>query len=176
LTDRHRSLHYTGMRRIIAGAAACVLLAVCGKAVASADQDLLREVLRQQSAAQREGCSAIKRTLATGQSAALVVRTAVEIGYNACQVIRCAVEGGADPAKVIQGAGEAGVKADVVARCAVEAGVDSAAVARVFSELVFEPNFCYFTFSPGAPYAPQPPVQSAADRGYQRPQASTFTF
>lgn len=143
----------------------------------AAGQDLLREVLRQQSAAQREGCVVVIRTLATEPNATLVVRTALEIGYNPCLVIRCAIEGGSDLAKVIQGAGEAGVSADIVARCAIEAGADGAQVARIFSDLAFEPSFCYVTFSPvGAP-APQEPVGPVIERGYERqPQASTFTF
>jgi hypothetical protein len=165
------------MNRCLVTVVACGVIALGATARAANDQDLLREVLRQQSAAQREGCSAIKRSLATEPNATLVVRTAVELGYNSCLVIRCAIEGGCDLAKVIQGAGEAGVKADVVARCALEAGADSAAVARIFSDLAFEPSFCYFTFNPaGAPALP--PLQPVIDRAYQRQpaQASAFTF
>ena len=165
------------MRGFIAGAVAVLIAAAGAPGAAATDQDTLREVLRQQSAAQREGCVAIKRTLATEPDAALVVRTAVQIGYNPCQVIRCAIEGGADLAKVIQGAAEAGVKADVVARCSVEAGADRALVARIFADLVFEPSFCYVTFTPGGAVEPLAPVQPVIDRGYGRQeQASPFTF
>lgn len=165
------------MNRFLAGAAAGAIAALGVSGVASAgSQDVLREVLRQQSAAQREGCAAVKRTLATEPNAALVVRSAVEIGLNPCLAVRCAIEGGGNLARVIQGAGEAGVSPDVVARCAIEAGADAAAVARIFSDLAFEPSFCYVTFSPvGAP-EPQLPVEPIIDREYDRAQASPFTF
>jgi hypothetical protein len=165
------------MKRFVSVAVAGAIVVLGLPGAASAGQDLLRDVLRQQSAAQREGCVAVKRTLATEPNAALVVRTAVELGYNACQVIRCAIEGGADLAKVVQGAAEAGVKADVVARCSVEAGADAASVARIFAELVFEPSFCYVTFSPAGAPDPRPPVAPAADQSYRgRVEASPFTF
>lgn len=164
------------MKRLVAAAVAGAIVAIGSAGPASADQELLREVLRQQSAAQREGCAAVKRTLQAEANAALVVRTAVEIGFNPCLVVRCAIEGGADLARVIQGAGEAGVKADVVARCAVEAGADGAAVAQIFSDLAFEPSFCYVTFSPAGASAPQAPVQPVLDRSYVQAQASVFSF
>lgn len=166
------------MNRFVAGAVAGAIVALGGSTAALGGQDALREVLRQQSAAQHEGCLAIKRTLATERNAALVVRSAVEIGFNSCLAIRCAIEGGGDLAQVIQGAGEAGVQADVVARCAVEAGADRAAVARVLSDLAFDASFCYVTFSPAGAPEPQAPVQPIIERDYDQPraQASTFTF
>ena len=166
------------MKSIVIGTAALAACALWPALCGATDQELLREVLRQQSAAQADGCAAVKRAVATEPNPALVVRTAVEIGYNACQVVRCAIEGGADLAKVIQGAGEAGVKADVAARCAVDAGADEAAVARVFADLIFEPSFCYYTFRPAGAPSPQAPLQPViGGRGYQRQtQASPYTF
>lgn len=164
------------MNRLFLGVAAGAILSLGVPGVASAGQDVLREVLRQQSAAQREGCLAVKRTLATERNGALVVRSAVEIGLNPCLAIRCAIEGGGNLAQVVQGAGEAGVEADVVARCAVEAGADAAAVARIFSDLAYEPSFCYVTFSTAGASEPQAPVQPIIDRQYDQPQASAFTF
>jgi hypothetical protein len=164
------------MNRVIVCLLALGALGAALPAPAGAAEEIVRQILRQQSAAERSSCVAIQRTLAGEKSAALVVRTAIELGYNPCQVIRCALEGGADLAQVLQGATEAGAKADVVARCAVESGADRAVVAAIFSALAFEPNFCYFTFAPmRAPEAP-PPAIPETGRALPVAQASPFTF
>lgn len=158
-------------------------LAFCVSEVPAAAQaaDLLRDTLRQQSAAERSACVGIRRTLTAGSNPVLVVRTAVELGYNPCQVIRCALEGAADGDKgelcrnVVQGAVAAGVPSDVIARCSSDA-CDPAGVAAILAGSLLELNYCYIGFQPSEapdPGKPQPPV---IDRALPQPQVSPYTF
>jgi hypothetical protein len=161
-------------RLVVSGlAAAALLCAASGTARAAAADEVLRDVLRQQSAAERSVCPAVKRAIAGGTDPLLVARTAVELGYNPCQVIRCAVETRADLAKILQGAASGGTSVDVLSRCAVEAGADPAAVAAVIGGLELEPDFCYFTFGPVRAPAALPPVLA---RDTPSPQYSRFSF
>ncbi len=168
---------------------------LCGaqRAAAESAADLVRESLRQQSAAERAACAGVQRSIAGDFDPMLVVRTAVELGHNPCQTIRCAVEGKISdhqPAlceKVILGAVAAGVPSDVISRCAADV-CDPAAVAAILTATRFEPNYCYL--SPRAPLAPAalPPPgpvfglaplsrsELLVDRTYLRAQASPFTF
>lgn len=171
------------MRRFSAGVASAAVFAWVATATGQQAPagGVVRELLRQQSAAERAGCAAIARALGSGTDPALVVRTAVELGYNPCQVIRCALEGrceregaGADLARVLQGAVAAGVPEDIIARCSVEACADPAAVAALLADLLLEPSYCYFApREPGAPVA-LPPVQPLPDRDL--PEISPYRF
>ncbi len=168
------------------GTVAAVLLASATAAAplpALAGNDLVRELLRQQSAAERAGCDGVRRVLAGGRDPGLVVRTAVELGHNACQVIRCALENAcasgriaADLAPVIQGAAAGGVSPDVISRCAVQTCADPAAVAAVLAEVLLDPNYCYFAPEPERGAPPLPPVLPVVDRSLPAPQASPYAF
>lgn len=161
--------------------AAALAFAVSDVPAADTTAELLRDTLRQQSAAERTACVGIRRTLGAGSDPVLVVRSAVELGYNSCQVIRCALEGAADGdtgglcRKVVQGAVAAGVPSDVIARCS--AGVcDPAGVAAILAGSLLELNYCYIGFQPSGapdPGTPRPPV---IDRALPQPQASPYTF
>ena len=144
---------------------------------------ILRETLRQQSAAGRSTCTGVQRTISAGTDATLVVRTAVELGYNPCQVLRCALEGKTPPdtgketfcEKVIRGAVAAGVAPDVVSRCSADV-CDPAAVAEILAATLLEPNYCYFFAQPLVAPEPSPRPEPVFDRSAPRPQASPFTF
>jgi len=142
---------------------------------------VLRETLRQQSAAARSSCAGVRRTVTSGSDAMLVVRTAVELGYNSCQVIRCALEGGTENdkgslcEKVIRGAVAAGVEPDVISRCASDV-CDPSAVASLLAATLLEPNYCYFFPQPLLAPAPLPPPGSVINRNSPQGQASPFTF
>jgi hypothetical protein len=144
---------------------------------------LVRETLRQQSAAERSSCTGVQRTIFTGNDATLVVRTAVELGYNSCQVIRCALEGSSSPdtdketlcEKVIRGAVAAGVSPDVISRCSSDV-CDPAAVAGILAATLLEPHYCYFFPQSLVAPASLPPPEPVFDRSLPRPQASPFTF
>ena len=145
------------------------------------ETDLVRDVLRQQSSAERAGCSGVQRVLAAGSDVRVVVRTAVELGYNSCQMIRCALEAKVAPEgkpvceQVLRGAAEAGVPADVISRCSSEA-CDPAVVAAVLGEVTLDPYYCYFSAQPlGAPELP-PPQQPIIGRDMPAAQASPFRF
>ena len=152
-------------------------------APAANSANLVRETLRQQSAAEQSGCAGVQRTMSGGADATLVVRTAVELGYNPCQVIRCALEAKATPGtdrlalceKVVRGAVAAGVPSDVISRCATSV-CDSSAVAAILAATMLEPNYCYFSPQPLVAPAPPPPPEPVFDRSLPRPQASPFTF
>lgn len=143
--------------------------------------DLVRDLLRQQSVAERAGCTAVQRTLASGTDPALVVRTAIELGYNSCQVIRCALKDEASPGgdvlceKVIRGAAAAGAQADVISRCSEEA-CEPAVVASILADAFLELNYCYFAFQASPPADPLPQAAPVIDRGLPAYQASPFTF
>lgn len=166
-----------GARRMVAACAAAGLLSCgAGEGRAAGKENLLRDVLRQQSPAEQGICGAVRRAVAEGVDAALVVRTAVELGFTPCQVIRCAVTGSGNLLNVIRGAGEAGLTPDVISRCAVDAGADRQSIATLLSDLDLEPNFCYFTFVPAG--APAAAVRSmpVIDRHYTHPQISPYSF
>ncbi len=143
--------------------------------------DLVRETLRQQSAAEFTGCTGIQRVMTMGTDATLVVRTAIELGYNPCQVIRCALGKNAVPGgqslceKVIRGAVAAGVQPDVISRCSSEA-CESSAVAALLAATLLEPNYCYFIRQPLVAPAPLPSPEPVISRDYPRAQASPYTF
>lgn len=163
----------------IVGLTACLPCGV-GRVHAAGKPELLRETLRQQSAAGRSSCDGVQRTVAAGTDPLLVVRTGVELGYNSCRVITCALEGGAATdretlcEKVVRGAVAAGVQPDVISRCA--AACDPAVVAAVLSAAMFEPNYCYFSTRPLVAPELLPPPEPVFDRSHQVPQASPFTF
>lgn len=165
---------------------ACASLAAClfcvvQRVEAESASALVRETLRQQSAAERSSCTGVRRTISAGAEPTLVVRTAVELGYNACQVIRCSLEGKDVPdqetlcEKVLLGAVAAGVAADVIARCSADV-CDPGAVAMTLAATLLEPNYCYLSPRPLVAPAPLPPPEPVFDRSYPRPQASPFTF
>ena len=162
------------------GCIAATMLCTARGVPAQTASDLVRETLRQQSAAERSSCAGVQRTIAAGTDATVVVRTAVELGYNACQVIRCALEGttGRDRdsrcEKVVRGAIAAGVQPDVISRCSADA-CDPAAVAALFAATLLEPDYCYFYPLPLAAPAPPPPAEPVFDRSTP-PQISPFTF
>lgn len=134
-----------------------------------------------QSAAERAACDGVQRALASGQDAALVVRTAVEMGHNACHVVRCALAGrcgGDEPealGQAIRGAAAAGVPQDVIARCAGDA-CDPGAVAALLAGILLEPNYCYFSPRPPGAGAALPPPRPVVDRSSPPPQVSPFSF
>ena len=164
------------MKRIfLLGIVGVLLSAAAGSVVAAPSrQDLLREVLRQQSSAERSICGGIKRTLEAGSDADLVVKTAIELGYAPCPVIRCALEAGADLEKVIQGAADAGALPEVASRCAIEAGADPDAVAALVADLFFEPSFCYFAPEGTSSAGTLPVGFAGTDRQYQQAEFSRF--
>lgn len=171
-------------KRSVAAAVFLVAPLVCTARTVSAEtaSDLVRESLRQQSAAERSGCTGVRGTISAGRDAALVVRTAIELGFNSCQVMRCALEGPAihdkQPLceKVIRGAVAAGVQADVIARCSA-AACEAAAVAEILAATLLEPNYCYFSPQPLLAPPPLPPLEPVIERRYPQPQAgSPFTF
>lgn len=151
-----------------------VLLAAAPAALGAGGDELVRELLRSQSATERGACASLQGVIARGADALLAVRTAIELGYNPCQTIRCALEAGAPLDKVVYGAAQTGVTEDVIARCAVAAGADAAAVAALLADFLADPNFCYFSLRPGPPVMlPTPPV---VDRRVPPPQVSPFAF
>jgi hypothetical protein len=173
-------------RNAAIGASFLLSAALLGSALgvrAETTENLLRETLRQQSAAGRSSCAGVQRTLAAGTDATLVVRTAVELGYNSCQVLRCALEGELLPdtdktsfcEKVIRGAVAAGVQSDVISRCAAES-CGPTAVAALLADILLEPNYCYFSPPPLEAPATPPPSVPVFDRSTAQAQASPFTF
>lgn len=177
MTAANSGIDSYGMRRWIPLAATALLaLSVCSRpaSAASGRPDLVRELLRQQSSAERSVCGGIRRTLAAGIEADLVVRTAIELGYAPCPVIRCAVEAGADLGEVVMGASEAGATPEVVSRCAVDAGADPGVVARLIADDFRDPSFCYFGPEGGSSASALTPFPSGGNQRYDRAEFSRF--
>lgn len=164
------------MKRICLIGAAGLLLAIGAAPLGAAPsrQDLLREVLRQQSSAERSSCKAIRQAIGGGSDVDLVVRTAIELGYAPCPVIRCAVEGGADLGKVIEGASAAGTTPEVVSHCAIDAGADPGAVAALVADRFRDPSFCYFGPEGGSSDSALPPTPPGGTQRYDQPEFSRF--
>ncbi len=186
LDSRLNKNRFSYMKFAKLGTVASIVMAaplLLGVSLASAlgRADLVRDILRQQSGAERASCTAVQRTLAAGADASLVVRTAIEIGYNSCQTIRCALkektEYGKDVLcdKVIRGAAAAGAQADVISRCSEEV-CEPAAVAAILSDVFLDLNYCYFAFRPSTQADPLPPSLPVIDRSLPTSQASPFTF
>jgi hypothetical protein len=160
-------------RRIVSVALAAAALAGPAAVRAEGTPDLIRETLRQASPAERAACTGVRRTLAAGNDATRVVRTAVELGFNPCEVLRCALEGvdGDERDRLcrlaVLGAAQAGVPADVIARCTA-AACDPVGVAALLAAALREPNYCYVgSPPPGAPAAGQ--TAPVVDRAIAQP-------
>lgn len=157
----------------VACAVALVAAPAAPAAAATRGQDaLLREVLRQQSAAERSVCDAIGKAVAAGIPAAEVVTAAVGLGHAPCGVVRCALAAGAELPPVLEAAASAGAPPEVLSRCAVEGGAAPSAVAAVLNGLSAEPSLCYF--DPELRGAPVVPPYGDRDRQYARPELSPF--
>lgn len=155
-------------------------LSTPNSATAEVGSNPLFDNLRQESSSDTSFCPGVQRTIAAGNDAFLVVRTAIEIGYNSCQVMTCALAGKADPdketlcEKVIRGAVSAGVQQDVIARCS--SYCDPAAVAEVLAATMLEPNYCYFSPRPVVAPGPPPSAQPLRERSYPRRDVSPYSF
>jgi hypothetical protein len=84
----------------------------------------VKDAIEQQYKQDKDICSVVKKSIASGMNTQEVTKVAIQLGHDACLVVRCAIEAKAPPEQVVTGAVEAGATPDVVSKCALDAGAE----------------------------------------------------